>query len=62
MISNGNSANVEKFSQGNTHDVLVVGAGPAGLLAAITLARYGIDFRIIDKRPQKVMYGHAKGW
>ena len=31
-------------------DVLVVGAGPAGLVAAITLARYGIDVVLIDKR------------
>jgi 2-polyprenyl-6-methoxyphenol hydroxylase-like FAD-dependent oxidoreductase len=31
-------------------DVLVVGAGPVGYMAAVTLARYGIDFRIIDKR------------
>ena len=31
-------------------EVLVVGAGPAGLVAAITLARYGIDVVLIDKR------------
>jgi putative polyketide hydroxylase len=31
-------------------DVLVVGAGPAGLVAAITLARYGVDVVLIDKR------------
>jgi putative polyketide hydroxylase len=30
--------------------VLVVGAGPAGLVAGITLARYGIDVLVIDKR------------
>ena len=33
-----------------TCDALVVGAGPAGLVAAITLARYGIDVVLIDKR------------
>jgi 2-polyprenyl-6-methoxyphenol hydroxylase-like FAD-dependent oxidoreductase len=27
-----------------------VGAGPGGLVAAITLARYGIDVLLIDKR------------
>ncbi len=32
-------------------DVLVVGAGPGGLVAGITLARYGIDVLVIDKRP-----------
>jgi 2-polyprenyl-6-methoxyphenol hydroxylase-like FAD-dependent oxidoreductase len=30
--------------------VLVVGAGPAGLAAGITLARYGISVLVIDKR------------
>jgi putative polyketide hydroxylase len=30
--------------------VLVAGAGPSGLVAAITLARYGIDVLLIDKR------------
>jgi 2-polyprenyl-6-methoxyphenol hydroxylase-like FAD-dependent oxidoreductase len=31
-------------------DVLIVGAGPAGLVAAIALARYGINVLLIDKR------------
>jgi 2-polyprenyl-6-methoxyphenol hydroxylase-like FAD-dependent oxidoreductase len=31
-------------------EALVVGAGPGGLVAAITLARYGIDVVLIDKR------------
>jgi putative polyketide hydroxylase len=30
--------------------VLVAGAGPAGLVAAITLARYGIDVVLTGKR------------
>jgi putative polyketide hydroxylase len=29
---------------------LVVGAGPAGLVAGITLARYGVDVLVVDKR------------
>ena len=29
---------------------MVVGAGPAGLVAGITLARYGIDVLVVDKR------------
>ena len=40
-------------------DVLVVGAGPTGLMAASTLARYGVDLRIIDKRSLRVQAGHA---
>ncbi|NYJ05578.1 FAD-dependent oxidoreductase [Petropleomorpha daqingensis] len=33
-------------------EVLVVGAGPTGLTAAIELARRGIAVRVIDKRPE----------
>jgi 2-polyprenyl-6-methoxyphenol hydroxylase-like FAD-dependent oxidoreductase len=29
-------------------DVLIVGAGPTGLMLAEELARYGVNFRIID--------------
>jgi 2-polyprenyl-6-methoxyphenol hydroxylase-like FAD-dependent oxidoreductase len=32
-------------------DVLIVGAGPSGLMMAAELARYGIECRIIDKAP-----------
>lgn len=31
--------------------VLIVGAGPTGLMMAAQLARFGIDFRIIEKNP-----------
>ena len=30
--------------------VLVVGAGPAGLMAALALARYGIEFLLVERR------------
>lgn len=39
--------------------VLIVGAGPSGLLMACQLARYGIDFRIIDKRPERTLITNA---
>jgi phenol 2-monooxygenase len=42
-------------------DVLIVGAGPVGYMAAVTLARYNINFRIIDKRALPVQTGHASG-
>lgn len=31
-------------------DVLIVGAGPAGLMCANALAKAGVKVRIIDKR------------
>ncbi|KAF4611200.1 hypothetical protein D9613_007135 [Agrocybe pediades] len=42
-------------------DVLVIGAGPAGLMAANALAKYGVNVRIVDKRPDKVAAGQADG-
>lgn len=34
----------------NTVDVLIVGAGPAGLMGAYALAKAGVCVRIIEKR------------
>jgi len=31
-------------------DVLIIGAGPAGLMAGNALSRAGVNVRIIDKR------------
>ncbi|KAG8722711.1 hypothetical protein FRC08_012590 [Ceratobasidium sp. 394] len=42
-------------------DVLVIGAGPAGLMCAHGLAKAGVNVRIIDKRPSKVAAGQADG-
>ncbi|RBR27018.1 uncharacterized protein FIESC28_00286 [Fusarium coffeatum] len=45
----------------NKVDVLIVGAGPAGLMAAAWMAHCGINARIIDKRNTKIFCGQADG-
>ncbi|KAJ7768580.1 FAD binding domain-containing protein [Mycena maculata] len=42
-------------------DVLIIGAGPAGLMLGCWLARTGIKTRIIDRRAEKITRGHADG-
>jgi 2-polyprenyl-6-methoxyphenol hydroxylase-like FAD-dependent oxidoreductase len=42
-------------------DVLIAGAGPVGLTAAIELARRGIDFRIVDPITDSPQYAKAVG-
>ncbi|KAG8781923.1 hypothetical protein FRC12_021404 [Ceratobasidium sp. 428] len=42
-------------------DVLIIGAGPAGLMCAHGLAKAGVNVRIVDKRPSKVAAGQADG-
>ncbi|KAI8996404.1 FAD binding domain-containing protein [Trametes punicea] len=42
-------------------DVLIVGAGPAGLMCANALVQAGISVRIVDKRSESVVPGQADG-
>ncbi|CAD6588281.1 MAG: hypothetical protein ASARMPREDX12_003221 [Alectoria sarmentosa] len=42
-------------------DLLITGAGPAGLMAALWAARCGIHARIVDKRGTKIFNGQADG-
>ncbi|KAK6199079.1 Polynucleotide 5'-hydroxyl-kinase grc3 [Pestalotiopsis sp. IQ-011] len=42
-------------------EVLIVGAGPAGLMLALWMSRLGIKTRIVDKRTDKVFSGQADG-
>lgn len=45
----------------NRLPVLIVGAGPTGLMMACELARRNIDFRIIDKKPERTLTSNAVG-
>ncbi|KAI0034597.1 FAD-binding monooxygenase, partial [Vararia minispora EC-137] len=42
-------------------DVLVVGAGPAGLMAALALGRLGVKTTVIERRECGAIYGNADG-
>ncbi|WP_158598315.1 FAD-dependent monooxygenase [Falsibacillus albus] len=42
-------------------DVLIIGAGPVGLTMANQLARYGVDFEIIDQKAGCSLYSKALG-
>lgn len=46
---------VAVHSELSSVDVLIVGAGPAGLMAANALSKAGISVRVVDKR-----YGFVK--
>ncbi|KAJ5200023.1 hypothetical protein N7491_009178 [Penicillium cf. griseofulvum] len=47
--------------QENEVHVLIIGAGPAGYMAALWLARLGVNTRIIDKRSSRIFTGQADG-
>ncbi|KAI3327548.1 FAD binding domain-containing protein [Xylariaceae sp. AK1471] len=42
-------------------DVLICGAGPSGLAMAVSLARQGVSFRILDKAEGPLIAGRADG-
>lgn len=42
-------------------DLVIIGAGPAGLMAAAWASSYGISTRILDKNASRVKTGHADG-
>ena len=43
-------------------DVLIVGAGPAGLMLSLWMSRLGIRTRVVDKRTGKIFSGQADGY
>jgi 2-polyprenyl-6-methoxyphenol hydroxylase-like FAD-dependent oxidoreductase len=42
-------------------DIVIVGAGPVGLVLAVCLARWGYTVKIIDNRPEPTPTGRADG-
>lgn len=42
-------------------DLLIVGAGPAGLMAACWASQYNMSTRIIDEKTERTQAGHADG-
>ncbi|KAI0537366.1 FAD binding domain-containing protein [Xylaria digitata] len=42
-------------------DVLIIGGGSAGLCAGVWLARNGISYRILERRPGRMAHGQADG-
>lgn len=49
------------MSNGFDTDVLIVGAGPAGLVLACELARRGVDFRVVEQRGEPLKASRGKG-
>ncbi|KAK4502211.1 hypothetical protein PRZ48_005636 [Zasmidium cellare] len=50
-------------SNSDSHvDVLIVGAGPAGMMASMHLSELGISHRIIDHRGTRTLNGRADGF
>jgi 2-polyprenyl-6-methoxyphenol hydroxylase-like FAD-dependent oxidoreductase len=52
-------AGIMKQQQGKTVEVLIVGAGPTGLMMACQLALRSIHFRIIDRKDYRTNYSGA---
>ncbi len=48
-------------SQKNDYDVLIVGAGPAGVVSANLLGKYGVKTLLIDKEPDVINIPRAVG-
>lgn len=49
------------MSNGFDTDVIIAGAGPAGLVLACELARRGVDFRLVERRGEPLKASRGKG-
>ena len=45
----------------NTNDILIVGAGPVGLMMAAELHRHGVRCRLVERRAEAAPYCKALG-
>lgn len=48
-------------SKPENHDVVIIGAGPVGLLLAVCLARWGYKVKQVDNRERPTLTGRADG-
>ncbi|KAF2009889.1 FAD monooxygenase-like protein [Aaosphaeria arxii CBS 175.79] len=61
IISHTSGKSNESSYQNFLSDVVVVGAGPSGLMLADNLVRYGIKTQVVDNRPDATSTGRADG-
>ncbi|KAI2619143.1 FAD binding domain-containing protein [Hypoxylon sp. NC1633] len=61
--TNGHGPAKRRETNGSRHssEVCVVGAGPAGLMLAVLLTRFGITVEVIDERADQTQAGRADG-
>lgn len=52
---------MDKSSQSEKYDIVIVGAGPVGLLLSTCLARWGYKIKHIDNRAEPTKTGRADG-
>ena len=51
-IATATSAATAASAEGLAYDVVVIGAGPAGMAAALTSKRRGLKVLLLDEQPQ----------